>query len=237
MARIRGTTGDDFLYGSDGLADRIVARAGNDTVYAGGSDFVYGGLGNDRLVLDGYGFANGELGNDEITITGAGLAVGGFGNDHLKGGGGATLVGGKGDDFLEGTGNLYGDKGNDYLTTLMDFDTLYHVTDVGGRGNDTFAIGMHAEGTLSQVDVLDFTAGVDKLSLYLNYGDGTHLPNAVIFAVLDTNANGVLGDDQPLDGNSAAISDVAANTLQIRLHEDLLTLHGVNTLAASDFVF
>ncbi len=69
-ATINGTSGDNFLRGTDS-SDRIGARGGDDEVRArAGNDDVFGGTGNDLLF--------GMKGND--------LLVGGDGNDQLQGG-------------------------------------------------------------------------------------------------------------------------------------------------------
>ncbi|WP_376872833.1 Hint domain-containing protein [Albirhodobacter sp. R86504] len=79
---------DAILSGESGNDDRIVAGAGNDTVYAGeGSDEVDGGTGDDLIY--------GEAGNDELT--------GGAGDD--------TIDGGTGNDVI------YGDAGTGATST------------------------------------------------------------------------------------------------------------------------
>jgi hypothetical protein len=65
---------------------------------------------------------------------------------------------------------------------------------------------------------------------------GNWLPPSQVFGVLDTNGNGRLGDDIPLDGNSGTWSDVEGNRLVIRLHEDYVVLNGITSLSASDWL-
>ena len=224
--RINGTWRADELWGTDGV-DQFYGRNGDDTITAGVGDFALGGRGNDQISTDGW------LDADDLFHSATNV----------------TLVGGAGDDTITGFGTLRGDEqaglpertfGNDRLTSTMSFDTDLG-TQYGGKGHDTFAIGMHADGKWSEVDVLDFHPGEDKVSIALGYTDGRveagQLNQSQIWGVLDTNANGVLGDDVPLDGNSAVWSDVANNRLVIRLHEDYVVLQGVTHLNAADWEF
>lgn len=72
---LRGTAGNDRLYGKDGVADVILGNAGIDAIFGlSGDDVIDGGLGNDSI-------------------------NGGRGNDILKGGDGLdTLTGAAGND-------------------------------------------------------------------------------------------------------------------------------------------
>ena len=146
---LRGTSGNDFLYGLAG-DDVIITDDGDDYVEAGDGDdqvngypgtngnytyysakgvlTIYGGNGNDFLVGgDGNDKIYGEADSD-ILYGRAGNDVldGGAGNDVLRGDdGNDQLLGGTGDD------KLYGDTGDDTLEGGDGNDTLD-----GGSGND-----------------------------------------------------------------------------------------------------
>ena len=85
MARIIGTDGNDFLFGTE-EDDLIMGKGGDDELQAGGgNDLLLGGEGNDNM--------NGGEGDD--------LLIGGEGNDIMGWTtGDDTLLGGDGDDFL-----------------------------------------------------------------------------------------------------------------------------------------
>jgi Ca2+-binding RTX toxin-like protein len=110
MADIPGTTGDDFLFGTE-EDDTIRGFAGNDFILGfGGNDTLDGGDGDDQLA--------GGTGNDVL--------LGGNGNDALAGDTGAdTLTGGAGNDELE-----WDPFGGTSTTLVMDT-----VTDFQGAGN------------------------------------------------------------------------------------------------------
>ncbi len=84
---IRGTRGDDRLFGTP-RADTIDGLRGNDTIYGrGGNDRLNGGPGNDLL--------SGDAGHDRLN--------GGAGDDTLLGGGGRDIItGGAGSDVIAG---------------------------------------------------------------------------------------------------------------------------------------
>lgn len=149
---IRGLGGNDSIIGNDG-DDTLNGGTGNDSLVGGkGNNRLIGGAGNDSLtttgdsgdfddVLDGGG------GNDALSA--------GFGDDTLRGGAGHDrLLGDAGEDILEGGG------GNDYLKGGEGFDTL-----TGGAGADRFVFSTRLLG--QGVDTItDFTAGVDKVSVF-----------------------------------------------------------------------
>ena len=142
-----------------------------------------------------------------------------------------------------GTGRLFGDErpglpqrtvGNDRLGTIMN-EGETHTTMTGGRGADTFTAMAFADGIGGTVVVTDFVPGQDKVGVSLDYTDGTWLERSTIWAVLDTNGDGTLGNDTPWDGNSAVT--VGDDGLTIRLHEDTVTIAGITSLSASDWAF
>lgn len=234
---LRGQRGNDLLFGDP---QENPAAGGNDLIWGGaGSDGLYGGMGDDVCRGgDGNDSVCGQDGNDQLW--------GGFGNDGVYTGLGADLaVGGRGNDYVQGSGDLFGDEGpgrayagpgNDRLATQMRDDPYQGTTHTGGDGADVFEVWTYTDGVASTVWVTDFEPGADKLMLGINYGDVALLLPETVRAVLDTNGNGLLGDDAPLDGNSEVYSDVAGNQLVIRLHEDHVVLQGVTSLAAGDWL-
>jgi Ca2+-binding RTX toxin-like protein len=114
-----GRAGDDYISGADGI-DSLTGGDGNDVIYGGlGSDKALGGLGRDYL--------SGGLGSDKL--------YGGLGKDSLYGDeGNDSLYGDAGHDNLDGgDGNdkLYGGDDDDYLSGQEGNDRLD-----GGRGDD-----------------------------------------------------------------------------------------------------
>lgn len=151
-----GTDGDDVLVGSVKV-DKVNGGLGNDKIRGQkGNDILLGDIGDDFLI--------GDVGNDSLD--------GGVGNDQLFGGVGKdTLMGGEGDDLLngaQGKDNLYGGLGNDVLLGGNGNDLLVgsqaQATQVasattpailplpeidqltGGRGKDTFVLGVAVNG-------------------------------------------------------------------------------------------
>ncbi len=161
-----GTDEDDFIFGSSRWS-KIIAGAGNDTIFAnGGKDTVFAGEGDDvirggRRDDDLYGGAGndaiyGGKGRDELYGgQGDDYLSGGNGRDELYGGDGHdTLSGGNGRDTLdggEGDDHLSGDAGNDWLSGEDGHDYL-----TGGRGSDVLLGG-------AGDDALDGGQGSDRL--------------------------------------------------------------------------
>ena len=79
----------------------------------------------------------------------------------------------------------------------------------------------------------------EKFNVGLQYtrddANAAYLSSAQIWGALDSNGNGVLGDDVPWDGNSAVTVGDAG--LTIRLHEDTVTVAGVASISAEDWFF
>ena len=190
---IRGTDGDDKLYGGAGN-DWLYGEEGDDYLDGGegrdhleggeGDDQLYGGEGRDRLYGDPgddelYGGAEkdalyGYEGNDRL--------YGGAGDDHLDGmTGDDELYGGAGNDWLYGYyGNdtVSGQEGNDWLYGQEGNDHLY-----GGAGNDSLEGGEgndYLEGGEGIIDWLYGGNGNDILyggagSDWLTGGTGTDI--------------------------------------------------------------
>jgi len=155
MANIKGTSGDDTLFGT--TADDVINiqnRGGDDTMYGGptsltnqgavGNDTFYGGQGNDTAI--------GGSGNDLFRMS--------DGNDHVSAGGGNdVLIGGGGNDGLNGS------KGDDFIAGGDGVDTL-----TGGSGFDIFNFSFGDTGLVAPHNNLadkinDFTQGQDVLAL------------------------------------------------------------------------
>jgi serralysin len=103
-----GTSGNEYLFGSDAANDWIDGGAGHDGIFGyGGHDVLHGGAGNDT-VLGGAGNDSlyGDDGDDLLMGgTGSNLLDGGAGDDTLvvDVGSGGTLLGGAGLDFISFT--------------------------------------------------------------------------------------------------------------------------------------
>ena len=162
---LSGGDGDDTLVG-DSLDDTLLGGDGNDFLFGDadatpvayhGTDYLDGGAGADTL--RGYGGDDtllggadgdtvyGEDGNDYIDVgTGDNLALGGNGADVIIAASGTVaslngfnrLSGGTGDDVISGEGYLWGDDGNDTLTTNGAYGQWAEQSVLmGGNGNDT----------------------------------------------------------------------------------------------------
>jgi Tol biopolymer transport system component len=165
---VSGDTNDSFdifLYDSNSETQNTwTGTPGDDTyTYTGTADFTGNGLaGNDTIV--------GGIGNDYI-LGGAGndWVWGGLGNDIINGNEGNDFVyGGRNHDFLigeDGSDYLWGGFGNDLLVgyglgfTNSDIDTL-----VGGRGADTFSIGLN----------FTYFGGTGMIPTYASNGDADY---------------------------------------------------------------
>ncbi|MEM9061105.1 MAG: Hint domain-containing protein [Pseudomonadota bacterium] len=160
MATVNGSSGDDFVAGTDGtVGDEIYAGDGSDNVEGrDGNDTIFGGSGNDMLLgYDGATASSGDTvmgdddGSDDTLFGGSGTdtLAGGDGADRLFGGDdGDSLYGNNDDDALSGGGGadsldggagndaLYGGAGDDVLT-----DTAGENILDGGQGNDSITAG------------------------------------------------------------------------------------------------
>ena len=146
----KGGRWKDDLSGSH-LDDRLVGRAGGDTLrgYAG-DDVAAGGKGRDRIDLgSGDDIARGGGGADFIVLgSGDDRANGGKGDDELQGGAGNdTLIGGAGRDTISGG------PGSDLLA--------------GGTGADLFLFDPNRElyeyGDPDDLSLSDFTVSLDRI--------------------------------------------------------------------------
>lgn len=191
MLTIRGTKHADDLYAPDSGA-RILGGGGGDVIEGRmGNDILRGDAGDDTLqdATGGYNLMYGGRGNDHIWNT-SGESWGGVGNDDVFAIG--LAVGGKGDDVVFGAGQLFGDEGPGLAQRTVGNDKLYTSTGAtptqmtGGQGADEFHVGGSIDGVPGFVEIMDFTAGQDKIS-----ATDTRLP-AELFDALDANHNGII---------------------------------------------
>ena len=174
---VTGTMLSDSIVTGD-MADTIKGGYGDDTITSGaGNDKLYGDYGDDEISVgtDSYYLKNdkyvdGGNGDDSIEVMGYGKhkIYGGSGDDNISINiGKATIYGGDGDDeiFAGETSEdckIYGDKGNDYITT--------------GSGNDYIDAG-------NGDDVIIATAeGNGKDTLYGGKGADTYYLSASDFS-------------------------------------------------------
>ncbi len=95
-------TENDLLDASVGKgSNRLYGGAGNDELFAGSRDRLFGGDGNDLLdasVGEGSNRLYGSAGNDTLLGSSRNFLFGGNGDDQLFAGEGDTLTGGDGKD-------------------------------------------------------------------------------------------------------------------------------------------
>lgn len=145
---IRGTPGDDIIYGGAG-AQKIIGGGGNDIIIGGGGgDKIFGGKGNDRIKGGAGGDTiHGGKDNDRI--------FGGRGNDQLSGDADNDRIAGEiGDDHISGG------KGHDHASGGMGIDVLH-----GGKGNDV-------QSGDAGPDFIDGGKGNDTVSFATHSGPG-----------------------------------------------------------------
>jgi len=180
---LHGGDADDYLYGGDG-SDQIWGDEGNDylnggrgddTIYGGdggdrieggaGADTIRGGAGNDNIQAGGYGLLD-QDGSDTVNII-----FGDDGDDSISGGYSLKdqMHGGEGRDSLYGNGELWGDAGDDSLSTGK--GAILH----GGDGNDY--LGSNNGGAVAvmygDAGKDSFTGGYGDDILYVELGDSS----------------------------------------------------------------
>ena len=194
---LRGTEGDDVLYGQSG-DDIITGGAGNDLLYGqNGNDTLTGGAGNDLL--------DGGSGTDSVDYSDhtAGLTI----NLSLTAAQGIApgetdtirnienVVGGSGDDSIIGTtaanviqggiGNdaLNGGSGSD-IAKMAGYQSTYTMSTVNGQvqiqDNDTATDGNDGTDTLISIETLQFKDGSTSIVSPIVFdldGNGVHLVN------------------------------------------------------------
>lgn len=191
MAIIRGTFGNDTLFGTD-LFDTINGGAGDDTIDGGAdNDKMAGELGNDTFIGGaGADFMDGGSGVDTVTYANSGAGVKVYlttGNGYGGQAEGDTLVsienvtGSQHSDALVGNdaaNTLNGGQGNDTLSAGGSGDVV-----IGGAGNDTMTGGTGSDtflfisgppyGVQNGTDTItDFHIGEDALEFRQAYWNG-----------------------------------------------------------------
>ncbi|MCP9490930.1 MAG: hypothetical protein MSC31_13825 [Solirubrobacteraceae bacterium MAG38_C4-C5] len=112
---VRGTDGDDRLFGTE-ADDEVFGYDGNDDLYGnGGDDYIDGEDGNDTL--------HGGAGDDQLYgRQGDDLLLGNEGNDYIEGARGDDVInGGAGDDTIFGNAGddaVSGGEGNDRINVI-----------------------------------------------------------------------------------------------------------------------
>ena len=219
IERVHGTTGNDTMFGYDDSDpfDTRETSAALDLCGLAGNDKVYGGAGSDHL--------EGNDGNDTL--------FGYFGNDRLEGGAGNdSLNGGDNSDLLIGGSGA--DKFG-YNLLAYEYDTPMYVD----GGKDIIKDFVHGQDKLLMAATVD---NPEAGFLYVSPKD--------VFKYLDSNHDGKLtGTDQWVDEKNVTVDGSTKASLVIDAgssiggHEfgpagqDTLTLHGVTSLAASDFAW
>jgi Ca2+-binding RTX toxin-like protein len=225
MANIKGTLGNDTLYGTQ-LDDHFFASYGDDTMYgddgndtfhhSAGNDIMIGGRGSDTvdysradksMYIDlsaGYGSG---MTNDETdtyssieNVIGSNFfdVIGGDGNaNHIRGMGGDDWIGGGG-----GADVLEGGEGNDLLfyidsTARVVVDLLNNTASGGSASGDTIS-GFEGVWGSNYNDILS----------------GTHGDNGIIGAAGNDTINGRGGDDDITggEGNDIMTGGTGADT-------------------------
>jgi Ca2+-binding RTX toxin-like protein len=238
--------GNDRVEGGDG-ADLLDGEAGDDTIFAGpGNDVILGGEGDDRLhgqagndtIFGGDGRDRIQGGDGDDAIDGGegdDVLLGQAGNDRIDGGAGNDFIdGGDGDDVLDGgAGNdvIIGGAGNDRIKGGTGQDYL-----TGGDGEDVFVLANRAA---DRDWITDFLPGTDRLeSEAALFGAGL-APGALDPGRLVVGANPVAGTPglgQFLFNTSNGILRWDADGAGGAAPQVIVTLTGVSSLAASDFI-
>lgn len=167
-AVLRGGSGNDVVYASNGAEEMVLAGAGDDEISTfEGADTVFGDTGNDSIRSgDGADLALGGEGNDLLLNTGgADTLSGGAGDDTLvSSGSGSVLDGGAGRDAINmaaGNSSAAGGAGDDTIVGSTGNDSVFwQVGDGndsirGGHGTDTLVLhGVTAEEVMRGLSAL-----------------------------------------------------------------------------------
>jgi len=154
--QIWGDAGDDILDGDRG-ADTIRGGDGADQINGGaGGDTIYGGAGDD-IIYASRTFTTATNPLNEDAPDDVNVIYGEDGDDTIRGGASLRdqLHGGAGNDVISGSGELWGDAGDDRLSSssgailhggdgddrLSAFTSIKPVVMYGDAGRDTFTGG------------------------------------------------------------------------------------------------
>lgn len=184
---------DNAAYGN-GLANRITANGGNNTLTgAEGSDTLLGMGGNDKL--------SGGLDADVLE--------GGAGNDSLNGDSGADLLdGGEGNDHLNGGerwDSLFGREGNDILDGGLDNDQMS-----GGAGNDTYVVDHIGDRVYEYLN-----EGIDTVKASISVSLTAHVEHLYLTGTDNINGtgNGLSNNVNGNAGNNILAAGLGNDTL------------------------
>jgi len=224
-------SGDDMIIG-DAIGNRLVAGAGNDSVYGGaGADWIFGGAGDDHLD-GGTGGDNRDRVDFSFQATSgvivdmiAGTSTGGNGNDtfvnflQVSGTnfddiitGDANdnyLLGNSGNDVLnggDGNDGFEGGLGDDIINGGAGNDYIF-----GNEGNDTYTGGAGIDrfvmsGTSGTETVTDYADGTDIIDIfYLNFNDISEFTVTQVGAHTEIDFGG--GAVMVLENTNAALLD------------------------------
>lgn len=192
------------------------------------------------------GLVSGDAGNDNLTGGNEGnVLLGGAGNDELYGlGGDDELDGGGGDDLMHGGKGddlLLGGQGKDHLIGGRDDDTLIggRQADLltGNQGADRFVFNNTAESATpsGQRDTItDFQRGLDLIDISTIDANTTVTGNQAFSFI------GAAAFTAP--GQIRAVKQGGNTIVQLSNDGDtaaemVITLRGLYTLEAADFVF
>uniref|UniRef100_UPI003784E0B3 calcium-binding protein n=1 Tax=Inquilinus sp. TaxID=1932117 RepID=UPI003784E0B3 len=212
--------GNDILLGGAG-ADSIDTGNGTNLADGGaGDDTIGGGLNNDAL--------HGGAGDDTIFAnSGDDLVLGGDGRDSLFGdSGNDTLQGGAGDDFVDG-----GD-GNDIIVGGAGQDQLS-----GGAGSDTFVYCGVSHSTPGAADIIQDFSSADHDLIDLSAIDASSKAGGnQAFSFIGTGAFDGHAGELRIELIDASTLLVQADVNGDKAADFQIEVHGVDSLAATDFV-
>ncbi|MDV4291814.1 Ig-like domain-containing protein [Acinetobacter baumannii] len=247
---IKGSTGNDYLYGGNG-DDTLISN--------GGSDSLYGGSGNDTLIYGGNspnvytgligeaGFGEGQLSSivfDDGTVWNKaqieaniiGRLLGTDGDDHLQADANYSVIYGlDGNDTIQGgvqNDYLYGGNGDDTLISNGGSDSLY-----GGSGNDTLIYGGNSPNVYTGLigEAGNDTYIVDKAV----FDDGTTWDKAQIEQHIAKTVVGTFDNDvvETATANQtySYTLDTGADTLIFKVLDDIDNLGGNSNGEWTDF--
>ena len=249
-----GTAGDDTLAGGAG-ADVIGGGAGNDVIDGGSNtDTLHGNDGNDTILGGAHlDLIYGDAGNDTLIGDYAEATVKfAPANDKLYGGEGNDIVYGDAVRMVNAQGGkdyLYGEDGNDTLFGDGEymFGTSRGGDDVisGGTGNDTIYGDSHFADALSIGGNDRITGGAGNDQIWGGGGDDVFIFEGIGFG------KDVIGDFSRVIGNRdlidlsklktdfdhLSISQIHGDTVIGFDGGDSITLTGITSVTAADFVF
>jgi len=207
-----GGDGNDSLYGRSADSDTLNGGAGNDYLDGGaGGDLMSGGSGNDTYRVDSASDTVSEAAGEGVDwvlatvdytlgeeLEGLQLqgsadlaAIGNELNNSIYGNSGSNIIdGGAGNDLI------FGGAGLDKLS--------------GGTGTDQFVLGSReANGSLLADQLMDFTAGEDRLMIFRTgaFAAGSELAQQLKAGVLGAANFQVVTDDHPENSTAAFVFD------------------------------